>query len=216
MTNSRRKHLIMLMLIGLIAICSTLLMLKRNNEPDITTIAVVLPQKETIATSRIMDGIRDYVLNNSIELDVLYVEEITEDDMNQILSEETKNNAIGTIIIYPEKYLKCDEDYRLISENIIAITEFMQNQFGVCAYFSNSSKEKEVYDAPLSTEIFQEIINGIITYIHLNNTYALGYKTIEMMDLNGKKGKLSNVEIKSVKVDKQVIESGDFDELLVE
>ena len=62
-------------------------MMARENMEKRNIVAVVLPKEKDVDYSRLMDGIRDYALNNDILLDVWYEDDLSLNELEALIAE---------------------------------------------------------------------------------------------------------------------------------
>ena len=82
----------------------------------------------------------------------------------------------------------------------------MQPSFTYSASFS-----QVFYDTvrlPVDFDLLKEIKDGQRKPIYLENTYKLGYKSMEMIEGCVNKSHLSNIRLKPDKIDQEVLEKG--------
>ena len=208
MRNSKRKHFFLILLMVLIAILSVQYKMTRENVEKRNSVAVVLSQNKDIEDSRIMDGIRDYAMNHDILLDVWYIDSITFDELETLISDEKKNQAIGTLLVYPEEYLhgipgeNCDFDH------VFAITDTMKDDFLYTATFEEN--DEAAYSLPIPNEVIEQLLEDSNQFIYIRNTYKLGYCSMEKMR------NMEDICLEYMKVDGMTITNGEIDSLLAE
>lgn len=213
MKNSKKKHFLLIILIILIAICSMQYMIGKENVEDRTIVAVVLPKNSDADDSRIMDGIRDYAINNKMLLDVWYKDNLSLNELETLIADEEKNHAIGILLVYPEKYIEdIDKNYNF--ENVLAITDTMKEHFLHTATFEESSEA--IYSIPLSAKQIGQLMEDRNYFIYIKNTYKLGYCSMEQMEQYAQNGNLDNICLGYKKVDGTTIANGDINSLLIE
>ena len=214
MRNSKRKHVLLILLIFLIALYSTKFIMSRANTEKRNTVAIVLPKDGDKDYSRVMDGIRDYARNNDIILDVWYKERVSSEELRTLIADEENNHAIGVLLVYPEAYMEenVEETYRF--EHVLAITDTMKDYFLYTAAFEKGNKD--VYSVPVSTEVIKRLTEDNEQFIYVMNTYKLGYCSMEMIQQYAQKGSMDDICLKCMKVDGTTIANGDIDSLLVE
>lgn len=213
MKNSKRNFLLILLII-LIAIFSMRYMMSRANEEKKNTVAVVLPKGEAKDCSRIMDGIRDYAMNNDIFLDVWYKESISLKELETLTADEKKNLAIGVLLVYPEKYMKGNAGEKCDLDHVLAITDTMKDYFLYTAAFEKSNEE--AYSIPVSAEVIKRLTEDKDQFIYVRNTYKLGYCSMEAIQQYAQTGSMDDLCLECIKADGTVIANGDIDSLLVE
>ena len=214
MKNSKRKHVLLILLIMLIAIFSMQYMMTIANVENKNTVAVVLPKNGAKDYSRMMDGIRDYAMNNDIFLDVWYKDKVSLGELESLIADEEKNHVIGVLLVYPEKYMKRNAEEKCDFDNVLAITDTMKDYFLYTAAFEKGNKD--VYSVPVSTEVIKRLTEDNEQFIYVMNTYKLGYCSMEMIQQYAQKGSMDDICLKCMKVDGTTIANGDIDSLLVE
>ena len=213
MRNSKRKHVLLILLIFLIALYSTKFIMSRANAEKRNTVAIVLPKDGDKDYSRVMDGIRDYARNNDIILDVWYKERVSSEELRTLIADEEKNHAIGVLLVYPEAYMEenVEETYRF--EHVLAITDTMKDCFACTATFD---RVEEVYSLPLSVEVMKQLIEDKGSFIYVENTYKLGYCSMEKIQQFYQSGRMDSLCLACTKVDGTAITGHDIDALLAE
>ena len=214
MKNSKRKHFLLIILIILIAIFSMQYMMIKANVVKKSIVAVVLPKEKDVDYSRLMDGIRDYALNNEIVLDVWYKDTVSLEELKSLIANAEKNKSMGILLVYPEEYISRTVDETYHFEHVLAITDTMSDCFLHTATFEKQ-KEK-IYSIPVSAEVIGQLTEDKNQFIFVGNTYKLGYSSMEMMQESSQSGSMEDVCLACMKVDKTTLESGDIDSLLVE
>ena len=213
MKNRKGKHFLLLLVIFLVAMSVTQYLLHRTNAEKKNTVAVVLPRTEAKGHSGLMDGIRDYALNHDIVLDVWYRESLSSEELKELVSAEVKNHAIGVLLVLPEAYMTADEE-EIRYGNVLAITETMEEQFLYTATFAE--KEEPAYTVPVPAAVVHRLTEDPEEFIYLKNTYALGYRSMEMVQQYDRTGSLSDICMEYQKMDGAMINNGEIDALLVE
>lgn len=213
MKNRKGKHFLLLLVIFLVAMSVTQYLLHRTNAEKKNTVAVVLPRTEAKGHSGLMDGIRDYALNHDIVLDVWYRESLSSEELKELVSAEVKNHAIGVLLVLPEAYMTADEE-EIRYGNVLAITETMEEQFLYTATFAE--KEEPAYTVPVPAAVVHRLTEDPEEFIYLKNTYALGYRSMEMVQQYDRTGSLSDICMEYQKMDGAMIKNGEIDALLVE
>ena len=155
MKNRKRKHVLLILLIILIAVFSMKCMMARENMEKRNIVAVVLPKEKDVDYSRLMDGIRDYAMNYEVLLDVWYKDNISLKELEQLIIDEEKNHAIGVLLVYPENYINENIDEAFDFENVLAITDTMKNCFPYTATFEECSEI--IYSIPISAEVIEQL-----------------------------------------------------------
>ncbi|MDD5969862.1 MAG: hypothetical protein PUC17_10395 [Anaerostipes sp.] len=214
MKNSKRKHFLLIFLIILIAIFSVQDMMTRANVEKINIVAVVLPKDKEADYSRVMDGIRDYAINNDILLDVWYKDSISLKELETLIADEEKNHAIGVLLVYPEKYMNGNTDEKYDFDNVLAITDTMKEYFSYTATFEETNEV--TCSIPVSAEVIEQLTEDNGQFIYIQNTYKLGYCSMEKMEQYGKGGSMDDICLEYMKVDGTTIANGDIDSLLAE
>ncbi len=214
MKNSKKKQFLLILLIILIAIFSVQYMMTRANVEKRNIVAVVLPNDKETDYSGVMDGIRDYAMNNDILLDVWYKDSISLEELEALIADEEKNHAIGVLLVYPEKYMNGNADKKYVFDNVLAITDSMKDYFLHTATFAESNEE--VYSIPVSAEVIKRLTEDSNHFIYIKNTYKLGYCSMEKMEQYVQSGSMDDICLEYMKVDGTTIANGDIDSLLTE
>lgn len=218
MINNRKKYILVLLLIVIIAALSIRLMSTDTDEKTKSTVAVILPEQVEKGISRIMDGMHDFAINNDVELDVIYKKYIKEKEMENILDKENKNNVIGIIAVYPEKYLSITDGYEFENNNLIAVSNVMNDKFRYSIGYDREKVNADdiCKDLPLERQDINDVLNGSVKMIYAGNTYELGYRSISAIYENHKGNYISDIKIDYIKIDADMINSGKVDALLTE
>lgn len=214
MKNRKRKHFLLILLIILIAVFSMQYMMARENMEKRNIVAVVLPKDKDADYSRVMDGIRDYAINYEVLLDVWYKDSISLEELEQLIEDEEKNRAIGVILVYPEQYINENTDETCDFENVLAITNTMKDCFSHTATFEKCSEV--TYSIPVSAEVIEQLIEDSNHFIYIENTYKLGYCSMEQIEKYAQGGSMDDICLEYMKVDGTTIANGDIDSMLVE
>lgn len=203
MKQSKMKHIILVVLLISMAFVSILYVRDRDYALKNKRIAVVYPKDSQILIQEVQEGIQDFAYDHSIKLDVWYQDHMTHNELDTLVSEEYHNKAIGILLVYPEKYMK-KESYEY--GNVLALTDTMQKSFTYSSSFRQISHE--TVKLPIDYELLKEIKEGRRVSVYFENTYKLGYKSMQMIfKLNNKK-ELSNIRLNPEKVDRTVLEKG--------
>lgn len=214
MKNSKRKHFLLILLIILIAIFSMQYMMKKADTGKKDVVAVVLPKDNEVNYSRLMDGIRDYAMNNDILLDVWYEDNIFLRELEDLIAEEEKNHAAAILLVYPEKYMNSDDMEKGEYDNVLAITDTMTNFFSNTASFEENNGDS--YSIPVPVEVIKRVEEEKDWGIYIKNTYKLGYCSMDMIDKYAQNGRMEDICLKCMKVDKTTITNGNIDALLID
>ena len=214
MKSSKRKHILLILLISLIALYSTKYIMSRANAEKRNTVAVVLPKGWEKAYSGLMDGIRDYVRNNDILLDVWYKECVSSEELQALIETEAESPGIGVLLVYPEMYMKENADEKYQYDNVLAITDTMKDFFSYTATFEQI--DEEIYSFPLSVEVMERLEEDKNSFIYVQNTYKLGYCSMEKIQQFYKSGNMDSLCLACTKVDRTVITNMELDALLAE
>lgn len=208
MNQSKRKHVLLIVLLLLIAVVSVGYMKDAGQKAKRTTITLVLPQNKKKKLSQIQDGMHDYASNANIRLDVWYKKKMSANELEELWKEEEKNGSKGIIFVYPEEYLERKKGgYN--NKNVLAITDSMKEEFLYTASFQNV--KEETYRLPVSETLRKQVKTGAKKEIYVENVYKLAYKSIRMMHTSDQ---LKSIALKPVRMDKAGIESGKYDALL--
>lgn len=203
MKQNKAKHIILVVIIISMAIVSILYMRNRDYAQKNKRIAVVYPKNNQTMIQEVQEGIQDYAYDHYIQCDIWYKETMSSNDLDTLVEEEHKNQAMGILLVYPEKYMK-KEKYKY--SNVLALTDMMQPSFTYSASFS-----QVFYDTvrlPVDFDLLKEIKDGQRKPIYLENTYKLGYKSMEMIEGCVNESHLSNIRLKPDKIDQEVLEKG--------
>ena len=203
----------MLILFLTVVFCVRYMMVRANVEKR-NSVAIVLPRNEDRDYSRVLDGIRDYALNNEIVLDVWYKDTVSLEELKSLIANAEKNKSMGILLVYPEEYISRTVDETYHFEHVLAITDTMSDFFLHTATFEKQ-KEK-IYSIPVSAEVIGQLTEDKNQFIFVGNTYKLGYSSMEMMQESSQSGSMEDICFACMKVDKTTLESGDIDSLLVE
>ena len=203
MKQSKAKHIILVVILISMAFVSILYVRDRDYASKNKRIAIVYPKNSPILIQEVQEGIQDYAYDHSIKLDVWYQDHMTHNELDTLVSEEYRNKAIGILLVYPEKYMK-KESYEY--GNVLALTDTMKESFTYSATFIKVNQE--IVRLPVDESLFEEIKQGKKDSVYLENTYKLGYKSMQMINKREDKKQLSNVQLKPDKINKKILEDG--------
>lgn len=203
MKQSKAKHLILVVILISMAFVSILYVRDRDYASKNKRIAIVYPKDSPILIQEVQEGIQDYAYDHSIKLDVWYQDHMTYNELDTLVSEEYRNKAIGILLVYPEKYMK-KESYEY--GNVLALTDTMKDSFTYSATFIKVNQE--IVRLPVDESLLEEIKQGKKDSVYLENTYKLGYKSMQMINKREDKKQLSNVQLKPDKINKKILEDG--------
>lgn len=203
MKQSKMKHIILVVILISMAFVSILYVRDRDYASKNKRIAIVYPKDSPILIQEVQEGIQDYAYDHSIKLDVWYQDHMTHNELDTLVSEEYRNKAIGILLVYPEKYMK-KESYEY--GNVLALTDTMKDSFTYSATFIKVNKE--IVRLPVDESLLEEIKQGKKDSVYLENTYKLGYKSMQMINKREDKKQLSNVQLKPDKINKKILEDG--------
>lgn len=203
MKQSKAKHIILVVILISMAFVSILYVRDRDYASKNKRIAIVYPKDSPILIQEVQEGIQDYAYDHSIKLDVWYQDHMTHNELDTLVSEEYHNKAIGILLVYPEKYMKKGSyEYG----NVLALTDTMKDSFTYSATFIKANQE--IVRLPVNESLLEEIKQGKKDSVYLENTYKLGYKSIQMINKREDKKQLSNVQLKPDKINKKILEDG--------
>lgn len=203
MKQSKAKHIILVVIIISMAIVSILYMRNRDYAQKNKRIAVVYPKDNQTMIQEVQEGIQDYAYDHYIQCDIWYKETMSSNDLDTLVEEEHKNQAMGILLVYPEKYMK-KESYEY--GNVLALTDTMKESFTYSATFIKVNQE--IVRLPVDESLLEEIKQGKKDSVYLENTYKLGYKSMQMINKREDKKQLSNVQLKPDKINKKILEDG--------
>lgn len=203
MKQSKAKHIILVVILISMAFVSILYVRDRDYASKNKRIAIVYPKDSPILIQEVQEGIQDYAYDHSIKLDVWYQDHMTHNESDTLVSEEYRNKAIGILLVYPEKYMK-KESYEY--GNVLALTDTMKDSFTYSATFIKVNQE--IVRLPVDESLLEEIKQGKKDSVYLENTYKLGYKSMQMINKREDKKQLSNVQLKPDKINKKILEDG--------
>ena len=92
--SSKKKHIILILVLVLIALISFLYMTVRNHRAEKSRITIVLPQNTQEDLSSVQEGIRDYAYDHQIKLDVWYKKQMSEKSFAELVKEEKQNRSM--------------------------------------------------------------------------------------------------------------------------
>ena len=197
--SSKKKHIILILV--LIALISFRYMTVRNHRAEKSRITIVLP-------------IRDYAYDHQIKLDVWYKKQMSEKSFAELVKEEKQNRSMGILLVYPEFYLKKNQNGYKYKE-VLALTDTMKESFLHYAAFVRREQEEETYRMPISETVLGQIKSGRKKEVYMENTYRLGYECMQMIEAYGKKKKMESIFLQPLKLDREILEAGSLDALLV-
>lgn len=214
MKNNKRKQFLLIILIILIAVFSIQYMMTKANAENKTIVAVVLPKGNDMDYSRVLDGIRDYAMNHDVLLDVWYRDSISPRELQELIVDEEKNDAIGVLLVYPEVYIKGDTNEIYDYDHVLAVTDTMTENFSHTATFEECSEV--VYPIPIAPEVLAPIKEDRERFIYIKNTYKLGFCSMQQIEQYAQGGSMDDICLSYMKVDGTTIVNGDIDSLLTE
>lgn len=203
MKQSKAKHIILVVILISMAFVSILYVRDRDYASKNKRIAIVYPKDSPILIQEVQEGIQDYAYDHSIKLDVWYQDHMTHNELDTLVSEEYHNKAIGILLVYPEKYTN-KESYEY--GNVLALTDTMKDSFTYSATFIKVNQE--IVRLPVDESLLEEIKQGKKDSVYLENTYKIGYKSMQMINKREGKKQLSNVQLKPDKINKKILEDG--------
>lgn len=203
MKQSKAKHIILVVILISMAFVSILYVRDRDYASKNKRIAIIYPKDSPILIQEVQEGIQDYAYDHSIKLDVWYQDHMTHNELDTLVSEEYRNKAIGILLVYPEKYMK-KESYEY--GNVLALTDTMKDSFTYSATFIKVNQE--IVRLPVDESLLEEIKQGKKDSVYLENTYKLGYKSMQMINKREDKKQLSNVQLKPDRINKKILEDG--------
>ena len=171
--SSKKKHIILILV--LIALISFRYMTVRNHRAEKSRITIVLPQNTQEDLSSVQEGIRDYAYDHQIKLDVWYKKQMSEKSFAELVKEEKQNRSMGILLVYPEFYLKKNQNGYKYKE-VLALTDTMKESFLHYAAFVRREQEEETYRMPISETVLGQIKSGRKKVVYMENTYRLGYE----------------------------------------
>lgn len=215
MNLSKRKHILLIALLLLIAGVSTGAIMEQGHTEKRSRIAVVFPEKDEKDLSALQEGIRDYAFDRKIKLDVWYKEKLSNEELSSLVQDEKKNDAVGVLLIYPELYLEHREaGYQY--DNVLALTDTRKQEFKYSAAFAEEAEQENSYRLPVKTEILRQLKDGKKENIYVENTYKMGYKCMQMIGTYGQKKQMHSIRMKAIRIGKKEIENGEYDALFAE
>ena len=183
--QGRKKHILLILLLLLIAFVSMQMMAGQNYTEEKTRITVILPKDSQNELYGLLDGIRDQAYDDHVKLDVWYKSRLTEKAFDELVKEEMENGSEGILLVYPEMY-----------------------------HAATLKSKKEQYRLPVEDAVLEQVRNGEKPFIYVENTYRLGYESMQMLEKKGKTKDMKNICLKPVRLDKERMESGEYDALL--
>ena len=63
--------------------------------------------------------------------------------------------------------------------------------------------------------MLEQVRNGEKPFVYVENTYRLGYECMQMIEAYGKKKKMESIFLQPLKLDREILEAGSLDALLV-
>ena len=209
--SSKKKHIILILV--LIALISFRYMTVRNHRAEKSRITIVLPQNTQEDLSSVQERIRDYAYDHQIKLDVWYKKQMSEKSFAELVKEEKQNRSMGILLVYPEFYLKKNQNGYKYKE-VLALTDTMKESFLHYAAFVRREQEEETYRMPISETVLGQIKSGRKKVVYMENTYRLGYECMQMIETYGKKKKMESIFLQPLKLDREILEAGSLDALL--
>lgn len=213
MRQNKKKHAVLIVLLILIAIVSVQYMTEKNYRDKSCKMTLVLPKTTQQDLSSVQEGIRDYAYQHQVRFDVWYETQMSKTELENRIKEAQKNQSVGVLLVYPEDYLEeTKKGYHY--EEVMALTDTMQDSFSYYAGFAKT--KEETCRLPVDETVLEQIKNGEKEEIKLENTYRLGYESVQMLAEHGKKKQMKSIILKPVKLDKKALEDGSLDALFAE
>lgn len=200
MKQNKAKHIILIIMIISIAFVSILYMKDKDYSQKNKRIAIVYPKNNQSLIQEVQEGIHDYAYDYQIKCDVWYKENLSLNDLDNLVKDEHENHAMGILLVFPEKYMK-KEEYRY--DNVLALTDTMQTSFSYSASFSKVSHD--AVRLPVDFGFLKEIKDGKRDSIYIENTYKLGYKSMDMIGKSVHNSHLSSIRLKPDKIDQEAL-----------
>lgn len=155
MKQNKRKHIILIVILLSIAFVSTLYVRDRDYAQKNKRIAIIYPKHSQSLIQEIQEGIQDCAYDRQVKLDVWYKDDLSQNELDNLITQEYKNQAMGLLLVYPEKYMrKTQYEYG----NVLALTDTMQDSFTYTASFSQTSHE--TMRLPVDFNLLKEISTG--------------------------------------------------------
>lgn len=176
MKQNKRKHMILIVILLSIAFVSILYVRDRDYTQKNKRIAIIYPKYSQSFIQEVQEGIQDCAYDHQVKLDVWYKDDLSQNELDDLITQEYKNQAMGLLLVYPEKYMrKTQYEYA----NVLALTDTMQDSFTYTASFSQTSHE--TMRLPVDFNLLKEISTGKRDAIYIEDAYKLGYKSIELI-----------------------------------
>ena len=197
MKQNKRKHIVLIVILLSMAFVSTSYVRDRDYEQKNKRVAIIYPKHSQSLIQEIQEGIQDCACDHQVKLDVWYKDELSQNELDDLVTKEYNNQAMGLLLVYPEKYMKKTQyEYR----NVLALLIHLHR------YYSQTSHE--TMRLPVDFNLLKEISTGKREAIYIEDTYKLGYKSIELINHCEEKRRLSSISLKPEKVDQKVLEKG--------
>ena len=214
MKNSERKQMLLEVLIMLLGLIFAQYIITRAEFAKEKTVAVVLPQNNTVDCAGVMDGIRYYAKYNDILLDVWYEDNISVSELEELIAQEEQNHAMGMILLYPECYIEDTLSEYYDYRNVLVVTDTLREHFSNIATFERI--DERTYSIPVPSNVIKQVMEDGDRYIYIKNTYQLGYRGMELIEKTRYSGAIGDICLEYMKVDRTAIEKGEIDFLLTE
>lgn len=114
----------------------------RNHRAEKSRITIVLPQNTQEDLSSVQEGIRDYAYDHQIKLDVWYKKQMSEKSFAELVKEEKQNRSMGILLVYPEFYLKKNQNGYKYKE-VLALTDTMKESFLHMRHLCGGNRKKK-------------------------------------------------------------------------
>lgn len=214
MKNSERKQMLLEVLIMLLGLIFAHCIITRAEFAKEKTVAVVLPQNNTVDCAGVMEGIRDYAKYNDVLLDVWYEDNISVSELEELIAEEEQNHAMGMILLYPECYIEDTVSGYYDYRNVLVVTDTLKKHFSNIATFKRI--DERIYSIPVPSNVIKQVMEDGDSCIYIKNTYQLGYRGMELIEKTRYSGAIGDICLEYMKVDRTAIEKGEIDFLLTE
>ena len=151
--QGRKKHILLILLLLLIAFVSMQMMAGQNYTEEKTRITVILPKDSQNELYGLLDGIRDQAYDDHVKLDVWYKSRLTEKALDELVKEEMENGSEGDPSWYIRKLYLEKKGGGYKKNNLLAVTDTMQSEFKY--YAATLKSKKEQYRLPVEDAVLE-------------------------------------------------------------
>ena len=218
--SKKEKYIFMVLtLILLVAVVWRVSLHQVQKESVPVRICVIAAKDSEVKYGEIMAGIRDYARENQTEIRVLYQENLTVEELTQMLSAKENRGIHGIFLLHPEDFFNGNENGTVTTElpvlRIGGADQKALSELAVISYGKTVQDDAAAVVEHLEPAEIQELLDGVRTSVEVVSEYQVGYTAVKTLaETSGKVRK--NVTVDSLKLTAEDIRSGKYDSLLGE